>query len=138
MEPTGTLASVLPQLSIGVICVLAFTLITYLFIKHIKESDIAAAKERVDFLSLIERKEKHSADERFQHNAKLEEHHKAMSALEGEMRGNVLAQIKETTGQLKENTHLMTRVIDFFEQPNMNLVAARPQRRQPRRPTVRV
>lgn len=127
MEEAGTLVSVLPQLSIGVVCVLAFTLITYLFIRHIKECNVASTKERNDFLSLLERKEKHAAEERDAHNAKIEEHHIAMSSLEGEMRTSVLTQIRETTGQLKENTHLMTRIVDYLEQPTI-----RPgQRRRP-------
>ncbi len=125
-----SIASILPQLSIGAISVVALGAVVYLFIRHIDGCNKASARERSEFLALLERKEKHAAEARAEHDRKIEEHHHAMSGLEAEMRGNVLTQIKETTAQLKENTHLMTRVIDFFEQPDMT---SRPSRRPRRR-----
>lgn len=136
MEPSSAIASVLPQLSIGVVCVLTLLAAIWLFVRHIKECNAAASVERTDFLALLERKEGHAADERLAHNQKIEEHHRATSALEAEMRGNVLAQIRETTAQLKENTHLMTRVIDYMETPEMHPASAATRARRKRTPST--
>lgn len=90
-------ASIIPQLSIGALAVCGFI---YLMILASKQNERHAVRDdertRV-FLSELEKREL------------------AMRGLEKEVRDNIIR-------QLGENTHLMTKIIDYLDQPELRRV----------------
>lgn len=101
---TDVASNVLPQLSIGVVAVLAFAVSIYFFIRHLERCNTAAREERQDFQNRLDKRDE------------------TIHKFEQEVRTNIV-------GQLTENTHLMTRIIDFLDQPLMRAEREREARR---------
>lgn len=104
----------LPQLSIGVVAVLAFAISIYWFIRHLEGCNVANAKERAEFLAVAERERAAFNEEREKHLAQIEEHHTAMRDFEKEVRTSVMV-------QLAENSRLFTRLADYLRDTTREL-----------------
>lgn len=58
---------------------------------------------------------------------KLDKRETEMRALEKEVRGSIVAQLSEAAAQMKSNSHVMNRVIDFLDRQEMH-AASSPKR----------
>lgn len=99
-----SLPSILPNLAIGVVAILALAYVVRYFVDHLKSRDQANSAE----FSEIRR----------EHRAQLDEREKAMRGLEAEVRTTV-------TEELKRSTELMGRVVNFLEGNNYRQAPAR-------------
>jgi uncharacterized membrane protein YcjF (UPF0283 family) len=131
-DPAGVAASVIPQLSIGVVAVLSFAVSIYFFIRHLEKLSHLAQEERQAAAIAAAKERELAAIERTQQMMKIEEHHQAVRTLERELRDMLVGSIQEAANQLKENTHILTRVIDWVDQPTVR-VPERPTKSFPSR-----
>lgn len=131
-----SIASILPQLSIGVVAVIAFAISIYFFIRHLERCNNAAREEREEYAAAAERRHEANAKERAEHLGKIEEHHQAMRSFESEIRTTVMSSLNTASAQMKENTHLMTRIIDYLDQPQLHPSFTAVPRRRPRKRPV--
>lgn len=116
-----TAASVIPQLSIGVVAVLSFAVSIFFFIRHLEQLSVSAREEREAAATAAAKEREFAAVERSLQMAKIEEHHQAVRTLERELRDMLVGSIQEAATQLKENTHILTRVIDWVDQPALRV-----------------
>jgi glycine/serine hydroxymethyltransferase len=91
---SAELLSILPNLSIGALSIVALVYVTYLFNKNLKDQ--------------AERHAKLTADQLTNHQTMLDERELAMRRLEKDIRDNLLV-------QLNKNTIAFDRVIDHLE-----------------------
>ncbi len=90
----ASLASIIPQLSIGALAVCGFIYLMTLASKQSDRHTERMAMQAEKFFSELEKREH------------------AMRQLEKEVRDTIIK-------QLSENSHLMTRIIDFLDQPTL-------------------
>ena len=87
-------ASIIPQLSIGALAVCGFIYLMVLASKQSDRHNDRMESQQKTFLLELEKRET------------------AMRSLEKEVRENIIR-------QLGENTHLMTKIIDYLDQPGL-------------------
>jgi len=88
------LLTILPNLSIGVVSILALVYLSNKFLKRLEDKD-------GEFIDFVEKKDKKHEEERSAHAVTIRE-------LEKEVRTNIMT-------QLSENTHAFKKVIDHIE-----------------------
>jgi hypothetical protein len=96
MSPEASLLSIIPNLSIGALAICGFVYLMVLAHKQNERHHEAQTAHTVLFLTELEKREH------------------AMRGLESEVRSSIAK-------QLAENTHLMTRIIDYLDQPALHL-----------------